>query len=156
MHLMDIDEIHQLFFEQIILNIIFPYKYEVFILRDINLVFLQYYQNTIHIHNYGYILTFLLFVCCILHYYNFKFSLEDTQHCIIWYFVQKITHKTMWNNIFHTFKSNWDPLSRFDGSPTSSYKSGDSFTYLLQIFLKTLRIQLCPYFNAIISTTNKY
>jgi hypothetical protein len=29
--------------------------YEVFILRDMNLVFLQYYQNNICIHNYGYI-----------------------------------------------------------------------------------------------------
>jgi hypothetical protein len=62
----------------------------------------------------------------------------------------------MWDNIFHTFKANWNLLSRFNGSPTSSYKSGNSFTYLLQILLKTLIIQLCPYFNAIISTTNKY
>jgi hypothetical protein len=33
--------------------------YEVFIQWDTNLVFLQYYQNTIYIHNYGYVSTFL-------------------------------------------------------------------------------------------------
>jgi hypothetical protein len=33
--------------------------YEVFIQRDINLVFLQYYQNITYIHNHGYVSTFL-------------------------------------------------------------------------------------------------
>ncbi len=38
-HLMDVDENTQTY--------TFPYIYEVFILWDMNLVFLQYYQNTI-------------------------------------------------------------------------------------------------------------
>jgi hypothetical protein len=40
-------------------NITFPYMYEIFILRDINLMFLYYYQNTNYFHNYGYVSTFL-------------------------------------------------------------------------------------------------
>jgi hypothetical protein len=50
MHLMDIDEDYTTFsLKQIILNITIPYMYEVFMLQDINLMFLQYYQNTIYI-----------------------------------------------------------------------------------------------------------
>ncbi len=64
MHLMDIDEntliwdniLHtQLFLKQMILNRTFPYVYDVFILQNMNLVFLQYYQNITYIYNYGYI-----------------------------------------------------------------------------------------------------
>ncbi len=55
MHLMDIDENAPIAFQIFFLNITFPYMYEVFILQDMNLVFLQYYQNSICIHNYGYI-----------------------------------------------------------------------------------------------------
>ncbi len=78
MHLMDIDENTPIFLQKKIINITFPYMYEVFIRWDKNLVFLQYYQNTIYIHNHGYVSTFLWCVCCILHYCNFKFSLEST------------------------------------------------------------------------------
>jgi hypothetical protein len=55
MHLMDIDENAPIALQKEIINITFPYMYEVFILWDMNLVFLQYYQNSICIHNYGYI-----------------------------------------------------------------------------------------------------
>ncbi len=59
MHLMNIDENTPISFQKNIINITFPYMCKVFILRDINLVFLQYYQNTTYIHNYGYVSTFL-------------------------------------------------------------------------------------------------
>jgi hypothetical protein len=58
MHLMDIHENKPISFQINNLKHNISYMYEVFIMRDINLVFLQYYQNTTYIHNYGYISTF--------------------------------------------------------------------------------------------------
>jgi hypothetical protein len=54
---MDTDENTPIIFQYIYIRN--PYMYELFVLQDINLVFLQYYQNTICIHNYGYVLIFL-------------------------------------------------------------------------------------------------
>jgi hypothetical protein len=59
MYLMDMDENTPIIFPKKIIYITNPYMYELFVLWDINLVFLQYYQNTIYIHNYGYVLAFL-------------------------------------------------------------------------------------------------
>jgi hypothetical protein len=58
-------KIHQFLFKKIITNITFPYMYEIFISRKINLMFLYYYQNTNYIRNYGICLN--IFVMCLLH-----------------------------------------------------------------------------------------
>ncbi len=57
-------KIPQFFFKNKFINKTFSHMYEVFILQDINLVLLQYYQNTTYIHNYGYVSAFLWCICC--------------------------------------------------------------------------------------------
>jgi hypothetical protein len=95
--------------KQIILNITIPYMYEVFMLRDINLVFLQYYQDTIYIHNYGYISMCLWCFCCILHYCNFKFSIRKPSIALYGILFQK-SHKKLHGTIFSMHLSKLRPL----------------------------------------------
>ncbi len=82
-------------------------------LRDINLVFLQYYQDTIYIHNYGYISMCLWCFCCILHYCNFKFSIRKPSIALYGILFQK-SHKKLHGTIFSIHLSNIFPHNYFD------------------------------------------
>ncbi len=96
-------KIHQFLFKLFFINITFPYMHEV-ILQDMNLVFLQYYQNTTYIHNYGYVSTFCdVFVAYyIIAISNFHYKAPSIALCGILF---EKSHKKLCGTIFFKHSS---------------------------------------------------